>query len=1133
MANQSPPPLASAPPDDSLLLFLTLLPGPALSHELFLRSSAVDVLDHNLSNGYPNVANPSQNSNNSTASFGNALGGGYSSFAAGSSLLAGAGTANGYSNTTINGNSAGMSTSLNNNTNSSLNNSININNINSNINNGNGNNTVNGNGYIAFGLAGSGSSSSMFPQSGGIDIPLTSLLLLNTSGAIPVLSSSASARRARSGLLFSTNSIWNDDALLLNSPSRASLNGGMLDLFPDMASASVSASASAGAAAGQSSAFISPVLAAQPLSLTTRNRSHTTSTHPMAFGVKPPGDAAARMSVSPFLTAVPEPSSLLDNLVLNMNEPPASQTSARNRSQTYLGVTPKLPELTLAMGAFARASQHQHLQQHQQPHLHAMSSQSAYADSIGNQLFDFPLAYASKEALQDDFDIFDLNITTSFDNPNLGPTHTLLLDNLPHFIDAAGLHKLLSSPPASAAYHNSGITSVRVSLRSNSKLALVEFVSIEAAMSIKATFNHLELMPGVIMYVAFARVGDKQQAPSLPLAPVSAGGPLISPAPSHPVNGAHTVESIKKPSPPRSIEQKSPSENVVESLMDTVSRLSASQPIDLQKVVSMIKKAAAFNNSKYQQNFGPLPEPLMTRQFDAPKLRELRKVLENSEKQAFGQSASDTEANGDLETMSQIELEELCLSMLDELPEICYDHIGNTVVQKLFTVVDSPVIKLVMVKEIAPYFAQLGIHKNGTWAIQKIINNSLNVCLPKVLIADSLKPYAVKLFNDQFGNYVLQCCLKFGSPFNDFIFETVYDNFLEISCGRFGARCLRAILETSNEQNSTNSGIVSNEQLFLIASLIVENAPDLIVNNNGSLLITWFLDTFSGCKNADYDFRYSLLCDKLMSSLDVFCSHKLASLTIYKILNNRTDFGAKQKIMNAIFGTFNEHDEQFSITTDLLESILQDSTENNSGPLFIYKILSNPSSFTIGNDNVNQKYHHFVVSQVKKVLLDINIVNQQPYKKLMDEVGLSPNKINKSMPGGRKTKRGGVNHHQGMGNRMGNKQGMGNLGMGMPYPHPSQMMAPAMNYNTYQNGPTMYAPNMPPYGGSGYNGAVGYGYPGQFAPEAAMQQALREQDFSVMRELEQLTLSSVAMGYGSNPQTPLAGVGVGQNGLFF
>lgn len=49
----------------------------------------------------------------------------------------------------------------------------------------------------------------------------------------------------------------------------------------------------------------------------------------------------------------------------------------------------------------------------------------------------------------------------------------------------------------------------------------------------------------------------------------------------------------------------------------------------------------------------------------------------------------------------------------------------------------------------------IGIHKNGTWAAQKIIDCAQT---PEevALIAQNLRAYAPPLLLDQFGNYVIQ-----------------------------------------------------------------------------------------------------------------------------------------------------------------------------------------------------------------------------------------------------------------------------------------------------------------------------------------------------------------------------------------
>lgn len=51
------------------------------------------------------------------------------------------------------------------------------------------------------------------------------------------------------------------------------------------------------------------------------------------------------------------------------------------------------------------------------------------------------------------------------------------------------------------------------------------------------------------------------------------------------------------------------------------------------------------------------------------------------------------------------------------------------------------------------------------------------------------------LLLDQFGNYVVQCCLRMGPSRNQYIFDAIVDKCWEIGQGRFGARAVRAILE--------------------------------------------------------------------------------------------------------------------------------------------------------------------------------------------------------------------------------------------------------------------------------------------------------------------------------------------------
>lgn len=829
----------------------------------------------------------------------------------------------------------------------------------------------------------------------------------------------------------------------------------------------------------------------------------------------------SRLSQSPFLQST-HTDSLVDNFFLGINDTPMSGT--RNRSQTYSGVNPRItqPIVSGINPALAAPNQKQSgfTVNHMQPASSSIHENQLLFATLNPEPF-----------IQDDSDFFDLNFITSFDNPSLGPTNTLLFDNLPRFLDAAKLLQLLKNPTGTATGpYLRGVTSVRVTQTSNSKMALVVCSSIEVAMSVKASFNHLEIISGIILYVAFAKIMDRASSQnhynnrsntSIP-SKTAASGSILTPVSSTSADLEQSRSSSQdsKASPGQANTRAGSDQilSMASALLSTVSTLAVSTRIDLQKVYSIINNAAKFPRSKYQKNFGPLPDGIPLRQFDSPRLRELRKPLEMSEKNFQDSKEGKEEADSEAKAMSQVELEELALSMLDELPELCYDHIGNTIIQKLFTVLESPAIKLILVKEIAPYFTQLGIHKNGTWAIQKIINLCQEDYHQKVIIAESLKPYSVKLFNDQFGNYVLQCCLKFGSPFNDFIFETICNNFIEISSGRFGVRCIRTILESASDSKSDHERGISNEQLYLIASLIVEHAETLVTNNNASLLMNWFLDTFQGSREAGMDNRFALICDKLFPHLEKLCTHKLASLTIFKILSNRVDLSVKQRIMTAIFGPFLDMEvDPILPPTKLLEHILGENSEHNAGPTFIYKVINNASTCAVGDDQTNQLYQMFIVNQAKRVLLEMNISNIQPYKKLLDQVGLPTSRLNRSTSASRKMKRGG--HMGGYPGKSHNQNHHGMPGMNGPakqYPmYNGQMgygMAP-LSQMPYQAFNLPYAHN-----GIPNSGPEGY--------QPAMQMPLDiqyQQDISVMRQLEELSISSASIGYSSHPGTPGAG----------
>ena len=254
-----------------------------------------------------------------------------------------------------------------------------------------------------------------------------------------------------------------------------------------------------------------------------------------------------------------------------------------------------------------------------------------------------------------------------------------------------------------------------------------------------------------------------------------------------------------------------------------------------------------------------------SRRFDSAHLRDLRKSLDSPHS-------------------SQRDVDAIATLFMGNIVELASDYIGNTLVQKFFEQ-GSEEIKLMLLERLAPFLAMIGVHKNGTWAAQKIIDCARG---PQQLglIVQHLRPYIPPLLLDQFGNYVVQCLLPYGPPASDCIFDAMLDRTWEIAQGRFGARSIRACLENSK---------VTRDQQRQVALAIILNAVPLATSPNGALLLTWLLDT------SNFAGRYKLLAPRFAPQLHHLCTHKLASLTVLRVINQRADVGASRMLATALF----------------------------------------------------------------------------------------------------------------------------------------------------------------------------------------------------------------------------------------
>jgi protein JSN1 len=503
-----------------------------------------------------------------------------------------------------------------------------------------------------------------------------------------------------------------------------------------------------------------------------------------------------------------------------------------------------------------------------------------------------------------------------------GPTRALWLGNIPSSTTVSSLQVIFN------AY--GPIESVRVLTHKN--CGFVNYESIESAINARAQLNNKEIFPGAgPIRIGYAKVQSTTATPNHnglfpspspdPHAKAQAEGPNTS-ANGAKLNGNRAENrnvSLKTPELP----------DIRTDIIQIVQELGATEE-EQARIAAQVDHAIQTDN--YMAEIPPVEEPSHSRVHDAPKLREIRKRIDNG-------------------NYSTPEIEQIAVEMLPEIAELSSDYLGNTVVQKLFEYCSEPT-KVSMLQEIAPHLAKIGVHKNGTWAAQKIIDVAVASPTLQKMVVDALIPYSVALFHDQFGNYVMQGCLRFQSPSSDFIFQAMLSRLWELAQGRYGSRAMRACLE---------SHYATKDQQRMVAAAIALHSVQLATNANGALLLTWFLDTCT------FPRKRAVLAPRLVPHLVHLCTHKVAYLTVLKIVNQRNEPEARDTILRALF-----FDDQ------VLEDILRDRT---SGATLIFKVLTTPF---LDNDIRGE-----VVQNVRNVLIRIKAQPNEGYKRLMDEVNLS------------------------------------------------------------------------------------------------------------------------------------------------
>jgi protein JSN1 len=273
------------------------------------------------------------------------------------------------------------------------------------------------------------------------------------------------------------------------------------------------------------------------------------------------------------------------------------------------------------------------------------------------------------------------------DDNQEGPTRALWLGSIPSSTTVSTLMEMFKS--------HGPIISARVLTHKN--CGFVNFEHLESAISAKALMNGKEIFPGAgPVRINFAKPPSPSGTPGH-----DGAFPSPSPDPFAKETAAAGTENLGANagmvSRPGTAPLTMPAlKDLKTDILNIVGEFGASSE-DKVKITHSLENAI-----KYDKFEAEIPPPSPNRVHDAPKLRDIRKRIDN-------------------QSWSQAEIEGIAAEMLPEIAELSPDYLGNTVVQKLFEHC-SDEMRDAMLAEIAPHFSEIGIHKNGTWAAQKIID---------------------------------------------------------------------------------------------------------------------------------------------------------------------------------------------------------------------------------------------------------------------------------------------------------------------------------------------------------------------------------------------------------------------------
>ena len=264
------------------------------------------------------------------------------------------------------------------------------------------------------------------------------------------------------------------------------------------------------------------------------------------------------------------------------------------------------------------------------------------------------------------------------------------------------------------------------------------------------------------------------------------------------------------------------------------------------------------------------------------------------------------------------------------------DQYGNYIYQGFIEVFNSKnLINFLVVIE--NNFNEISHSQNGTRVIQKLIEKSSNLkqgnnIIQKSLI-DMLKGKVCQLSNDENANHIIQkFIVNIQFPYNNFIYEELYQNFMHIAITKYGCCVVQKCLINANK-----------EQKEKIIYLVLQNTFNLIRGQFGNYVYQCVLML------KDEKINYKII-EIIYEKLIPLCKEKYSSNVIEKIfeinniviVNQLIDYITKtdNKILELITNKYGNY---------IIQKILSICTDKN----LFFRILNTISQNIILINNVS------------------------------------------------------------------------------------------------------------------------------------------------------------------------------------